>query len=188
MREFGISVLGRAIYNVTFNEMQAPFAHALAVVHAAHGAEIVVKARIADEHPLLIFSKFPSSTTTTESLSVAELFEHGRTVEYEQLPNLLWATTGYRIRHQSAFLNFGRLRNKIVHFAAPKIDYTREVLKFCAEVIEPMVHDFWKESALAASQDWDDVIIDDGYLAEQFKAHKIKIPKCAQHLFERDAK
>ena len=48
MREFGPCVLGRAIYDSTFSEMTRPFAHALAVVHAAHGAEIVLKARVAE--------------------------------------------------------------------------------------------------------------------------------------------
>ncbi|MTJ52431.1 hypothetical protein FJR38_07000, partial [Anabaena sp. UHCC 0253] len=33
----------------------------MCVVHTAHAAEILLKARIAQEHPLLIFSKLPKS-------------------------------------------------------------------------------------------------------------------------------
>ena len=54
MKELGLTVLGRAIHDSTFSETMRPFAHGLAVVHAAHGAEIVLKARIAQEHPLLL--------------------------------------------------------------------------------------------------------------------------------------
>lgn len=45
MKEFGLHILGRAIYDATFSEMMRPFAHMLSVVHAAHGAEILIKAR-----------------------------------------------------------------------------------------------------------------------------------------------
>ena len=37
MREFGLALLGRAAYDVTFSEAMAPFSHAMAVGHAAHG-------------------------------------------------------------------------------------------------------------------------------------------------------
>src|SRR3989442_1022235 len=119
MREFGLSILGRAVYDATFAEIGRPFAHPLAVVTAAHGAEIVLKARIAEEHPLLIFRKLPSPTSTAGSLTIAELFEHGRSAEYEDLPALLWASTGYRLSRQESYFAFGRLRNKIVHLAVP---------------------------------------------------------------------
>jgi hypothetical protein len=42
MKEFGLHILGRAIYDATFSEMTRPFAHMLSVVHAAHGAEILI--------------------------------------------------------------------------------------------------------------------------------------------------
>ena len=98
MKEFGLHILGRAIYDATFSEMTRPFAHMLSVVHAAHGAEILIKARIAEEHPLLIFKSYPKSNTTKDVLSIKELFKYGRTLMYSDLPEVLWATTGYRIK------------------------------------------------------------------------------------------
>ena len=66
--------------------MTRPFAHMLSVVHAAHGAEILIKARIAEEHPLLIFKSYPKSHTTKDVLSIKELFKYGRTLMYPELP------------------------------------------------------------------------------------------------------
>jgi len=79
MKDFGLHILGRAIVDATFNEMMKPFAHPLAIVHAAHGAEIVLKARIAQEHPLLIFENLPKSRSTQGDLTITELLDCGRT-------------------------------------------------------------------------------------------------------------
>jgi hypothetical protein len=184
MKEFGLSVLGRAIYDSTFSEMMRPFAHALAVVHAAHGAEIVLKARIAQEHPLLIFSKLPSPATTPDLLSITELLEHARGVDYSELPGLLWAATGYRLAAPGRFLEFGRLRNQIVHFAVPTVDHSAQALKFCIEVLEPVIHDFWKESAVPYSEHWDEVIVTEGYLEDRLQQLKIAIPSHVHALFK----
>jgi hypothetical protein len=184
MRQFALSILGRAVYDATFAEITRPFAHALAVVHAAHGAEIAIKARIAQEHPLLIFSKLPRPTSSLQTLTTAELVERGRSVGYDALPALLWATTGYRMQKAQEYQRFGRLRNKIVHFAAPDIDHSREVLRYCTEVLEPMIYDFWGCSVLEQSQEWDEVVIIDGYLAEQLDRYDIQLPDCSLSLFQ----
>lgn len=52
MKEFDLRILGRAVVDATFSAMTKPFAHPLAVVHAAHGAAIILKARIGQDHPL----------------------------------------------------------------------------------------------------------------------------------------
>jgi hypothetical protein len=158
MREFGLSVIGRAVVDATFAEMLKPFAHALAVIHAAQGADILLKARIAEEHPLLIFRKLPGQRSTDGPLTIKQLFEYGRTLEYDELPQTLWACTGYPMRHLDKYLEVGRIRNMIVHFAVPEIEHSDEVLTFCASVIEPMVHDFWQCSALEFAGDWDPAI------------------------------
>jgi hypothetical protein len=176
MREFGFGIIGRAVVDATFAEMLKPFAHALAVIHAAHGAEILIKARIAEEHPLLIFRRLPSQRTTAEQLSIKELFEHGRTLEYEELPEALWATTGYRMPLLEEYVRFGRLRNMIVHFAVPNLAHSDEVLKFCARIVEPMTRHFWNCSALAQASDWDPEIIEEGYLQEQLIRIGITLP------------
>jgi hypothetical protein len=169
MQEFGLAILGRAIYDATFSEQTRPFAHALAIVHAAHGAEMVLKARVAEEHPLLIFSKLPSPNSTADVLTIAELFEHGRSYDYSELPNLVWAASGYRIPRVDQYQAFGRLRNAIAHFAVPEIELDREVLRFCFEVMEPFVDHCWKQSAIPYAEEWDESIVSDGYLQERLK-------------------
>lgn len=82
MRHFGLAVLGRAAYDLTFSEQTRPYAHAMAIGHAAHGAAIVIKALIADDHPLLIFNQLPKSVNAEDQLTIKELFEHGRLSDF----------------------------------------------------------------------------------------------------------
>ena len=185
MKEFGLHILGRAIYDATFSEMMRPFAHMLSVVHAAHGAEILIKARIAEEHPLLIFKSYPKSNTTKDVLSIKELFKYGRTLMYSELPEVLWATTGYRIKELDRYLKFGELRNIIVHFSAdPDCEASTETLKFALEVLDHIVQDFWGESLIYYSQEWDDIIISEGYLREQIEQLNIQVHPDTQKQIE----
>ncbi|MEG3907885.1 hypothetical protein QT979_06275 [Microcoleus sp. w2-18bC1] len=185
MKEFGLHILGRAIYDATFSEITRPFAHMLSVVHAAHGAEILIKARIAEEHPLLIFKSYPKSNTTKDVLSIKELFKYGRTLMYSELPEVLWAATGYRIKELDKYQKFGELRNIIVHFsAAPDCEASTETLKFALEVLDHIVQDFWGESLIYYSQEWDDVIISEGYLREQIEQLNIQVHPDTQRQIE----
>ena len=185
MKEFGLHILGRAIYDATFSEMTRPFAHMLSVVHAAHGAEILIKARIAEEHPLLIFKSYPKSNTTKDVLSIKELFKYGRTLMYSELPEVLWATTGYRIKELDRYQKFGALRNTIVHFSAdPDCEVSTETLKFALEVLDYIVQDFWGESLIYYSQEWDDAIISDGYLQKQIEQLNIQVHPDTQKQIE----
>jgi hypothetical protein len=185
MKEFGLHILGRAIYDATFSEMTRPFAHMLSVVHAAHGAEILIKARIAEEHPLLIFKSYPKSNTTKDVLSIKELFKYGRTLMYSELPEVLWATTGYRIKELDRYQKFGELRNIIVHISAdPDCEASTETLKFTLEVLDYIVQDFWGESLIYYSQEWDDAIISDGYLQEQIDQLNIQVHPDTQKQIE----
>jgi hypothetical protein len=185
MKEFGLHILGRAIYDATFSEMTRPFAHMLSVVHAAHGAEILIKARIAEEHPLLIFKSYPKSNTTKDVLSIKELFKYGRTLMYSELPEVLWATTGYRIKELDRYQKFGDLRNIIVQISAdPDCEASTETLKFALEVLDYIVQDFWGESLIYYSQEWDDAIISDGYLQEQIDQLNIQVHPDTQKQIE----
>jgi len=168
MREFGLHVLGRAIHDATFSEMGARYAHALSVVQAAHGAEIVLKARIAEEHPLLVFERLPKQQTTAGLLIAAELFLHGRSYDYFELPQRLWATTGHRLPNPDQYEAFGRRRNQIIHFAVPNVDLAAETIRFCMQVIEPALCDFgWDESCMEHADEWDEVTVSEGYFSEQ---------------------
>jgi len=137
----------------------------------------LIKAKIAEEHPLLIFSKLPAQSTTQDALTITELFEHGKSFTYEELPNLLWATTALRIEALDEYKSFGRLRNKIMHFAAPNVDLADESLRFAINVMEPLLEKFWNETALSYVEDFDDVILSEGYLMDRLVGLDIKLSR-----------
>lgn len=121
----------------------------MCVMHAAHAAEILLKARIAQEHPLLIFSKLPKADPNKDALTLIDLLESGRTLSYEELPDQLWATTGIKIERLKQYREFGRLRNQIVHFSMANAD-TLDVLtiRYSLEVLDPLVESFWGRSVI----------------------------------------
>lgn len=182
MKDFGLHLLGRAIYDATFSEMYAPFAHALAVTHAAHGAELVVKARIAQEHPLLIFDELPKSATAAGgTLTIEHLLVRGKTVQYSELPELLWAATGYRMPDPTAFLDFGKLRNQVVHLTVPsQQSLSGDVLRFCCTTMDLLVGDFWGVSALYYSVYYDPETLDGGYVFEQLSQYGITLSNASK--------
>ena len=173
MQDFGLALLGRAIVNVTFSEAGNPYAHAMGVVHAAHAAEIILKARIAEEHPLLIFTKLPKPDLQSKSvLSPARLLAEGRTLSYEELPDALWSATGYRLRKQPEFYAFGKLRNTITHLAVPQDDFLADkTFRFCFQVIAPAIWNFWKADIFDKIGEYDDGA--EEYVVKQLKRHKI---------------
>ena len=119
------------------------------VLQAAHAAELIIKAAIAEQHPLLIFSSLPKSKKGDDSfLSLSDLFESGKTIQYSELPEKLWAATGYKIEDIGLFNSFGKLRNCIKHFATPDIDLRTETSRFIYLVIDPILEHFWGEYAV----------------------------------------
>jgi hypothetical protein len=48
-------------------------------------------------------------------------------------------TIGYEITKPELYRDFGKLRNAIVHFAAPNVDYSERVLRFAFEVVQPAI-------------------------------------------------
>lgn len=133
----------------------------MCVVHAAHAGEVLLKARIAQEHFLLIFDKLPETSQKQELLTLPILLEKGQTVKYSELPSRLWATTGIRMDGSEKFLNFGKLRNQIIHCGiGTKNDLDIETIRYCLEVIDPLVESFWRRSVI-------DFIKNDPFLSEQ---------------------
>lgn len=121
----------------------------MCVVHAAHAAEILLKARIAQEHPLLIFSKLPKAEPNKSSLTLIDLLESGRTLSYEELPDQLWAATGIKIERVKQYREFGRLRNQIVHFSMANAETLNELtICYSLEVLDPLVESFWGRSVI----------------------------------------
>jgi hypothetical protein len=67
-------------------------------VNAATAGELFLKAIISKEHPLLIFRDlFQLDDPTNDDLRLEHLIQKGRTYDFEQLPKLLWVSTGERL-------------------------------------------------------------------------------------------
>ena len=135
--------------------MENPRWPELSVLQAAHAAELLIKARIAQEHPLLIFEQVPRSSQTTEThLDLEDLFRQGRTFQWSDLPERLWAATGLSLPNKDKFDLFGKLRNSIQHFApSPSRDSGEETLRFVFNVIDPFIHDCWGLFAIDYDED-----------------------------------
>ena len=119
------------------------------MLQAAHAAELIIKAAIAEQHPLLIFSNLPKSTKEEDGfLSLNDLFESGKTIQYVDLPERLWAATGYKIEAIDLFNKFGKLRNCIQHFATPDRDLRTETTDFIYKVVDPILGHFWNKYAI----------------------------------------
>ena len=148
----GIGVLSQAQRNVFYTDHGYEVKldeSVFAVLQAAHAAELIIKAAIAKEHPLLIFASMPKSKSAEgELLSLNDLFENGKTVQYSELPEKLWAVTGHKIANLETFNSFGRLRNCIQHFSIPDVDLHAETVRFIYEVIDPVLEHFWDEYAV----------------------------------------
>jgi len=145
MREIGLGLLSQAQVNACFWSYKNNLDEGIfAVIQAAHAAEILIKAAIAEQHPLLIFSQLPKSINANgDLLDFESLFESGRTLEYNELPERLWATTGYKIQELSTFNSFGKLRNGIQHFAVPDEELSIIATEFIYKVIDPILEHFW---------------------------------------------
>lgn len=134
----------------------------LSVLLTAHATEILFKAKIAQEHPLLIFEKFPKADD--DEISLKSLFKDGHTIEWNSLPNMLWATVNYKLskNRKDHFKEFGNLRNGIQHFGAiPNGDNGKgiaylEAVKFIYNVIDPLIFQWWKLYAIDYSQDYNE--------------------------------
>ncbi|MEV3827715.1 hypothetical protein RI534_00175 [Aeromonas allosaccharophila] len=153
------------------------------VLQAAHAAELIIKAAIAEQHPLLIFSSLPKSTKEEDGfLSLNDLFESGKTIQYVDLPERLWAATGYKIETIDLFNRFGKLRNCIQHFATPNRDLRTETTYFIYNVIDPILECFWSKYAI-------EYVDLDGYeddIFEIINERGLKV-RCPEHMQKYDA-
>ncbi|MBD1869832.1 hypothetical protein H6F95_21515 [Cyanobacteria bacterium FACHB-471] len=155
----GRATLAHAIDMLTFHNSAARYNRveqrdSIAVLTAAHAAEILVKSRIAQEHPLLIFKEIPKRSRASEnSLTLSQLMEDGRTLMFSELPDRLWAVSGYDLPSQETYQSFGKLRNTIQHFGRPDRNLTDETIKFIFTVIQPFLWEHWN---LLAIEHFDD--------------------------------
>lgn len=153
MLDLGAGSLAHANYLSHFYDMSNFMWPQLGVLQAAHACEIFLKARLAQEHPLLIFETLPRSTAdcvnkTTGLLDFESLLEKGHTIAYSELPEKVWAATGKKINNIKLYNDFGKLRNSIQHFAAPNIDVALLTSRFIYEIIDPFINSEWGMCAM----------------------------------------
>ena len=155
MLKLGLGALAHANWHANYHSFENPMWSQLSVLQAAHAAEILIKARIAQEHPLLIFEQLPRSTQVQSStLSFEHLVDKAKTIQYSDLPERLWATTGIKIRELDTYKSFGNLRNCIQHFANPMgKDCAAESIDFIYKVIDPFINECWDLYAIDYNED-----------------------------------
>ena len=161
MRDFGLSMVAKGVVNATFSEHGEPYSHAMGLVQVANGFEILIKSKIVEEHPLLVFTKIPKEANLLDgNIKMEDLIEHGQTIMYSELPDRLWATTGYKIEPIELYNKFGRIRNQIIHFAIPNISLSEFTLEFTFKVIEKAINTWWDTTILEYAQEYDDAFIE----------------------------
>ncbi|MEQ9490553.1 MAG: hypothetical protein RIM72_16335 [Alphaproteobacteria bacterium] len=179
MFDFGAVLLGHGIEHIILSGRGAPpYAQAFGVTHVAHAGELITKAAIAQKHPLLIFSSMPKLTSARSGLmSFDELASEGRSINYNELPDRLWAATGYAMEHVEEFKKFGATRNVVQHFAATEVDYLKEALSYTCNVLDPLMNHFWQVGPFKAMADaWDEqnpYILGDGVIREALEDREI---------------
>lgn len=154
MRDLGLGALAHANWHANYSHDNR-WTKELSVLQGAHAGELLIKARIAEEHPLLIFEETPKRSRSAEGkLDFRDLFENGRTLQYADLPTQLWAVTGLELPDRDHYNRFGRLRNAIQHFAPPEnSDVTDDTLRFIYGVIDPFINDCWGLHAIDFNED-----------------------------------
>lgn len=146
MLELGLGALSHANYHAAyFNEANDKWGE-LSVIQAAHAAEILVKARIAQVHPLLIFKDLPS-VSNQQSLTIEKLSNDGRTIDWFDLPKVFKTITGCDFIKKDLFRDFGYTRNSLQHFGyflnSKNTSPSLETLKFIYSFIDPFINEHW---------------------------------------------
>lgn len=157
MQDLGLGALAHANRHAAYAAIENHRWPELSVLQAAHAAELLIKARIAQEHPLLIFDQLPRSPRAPKTrLELQALFSQGRTFQWSELPDRLWAATGLSIPNEKKFNSFGKFRNGIQHFGPTvKADASYETLQFVFEVIDPFIHQCWGLYAVDYDEDYE---------------------------------
>ena len=144
MKEFGLSMVAKGIKNAFTSNSEIPYSHAMSIVHVAHGFEILIKSKIVEEHPLLIFKGIPKETN--EDIEFNDLLEKGITIDYKDLPHVLWATTGFKIKEKQLYKELGYQRNQIIHFFPKSASFTDLTIKYAFNLIEIAINEWWSET------------------------------------------
>jgi hypothetical protein len=138
----------------------------MSVLNAATAGELFLKAIIAKEHPLLIFRDlFQLDDPINTDLKLEHIVQKGRTYDFEQLPKLLWVSTGERLPDPDSFEKLRRARNAIQHFCSPTHsgNLRRLALVFLYKNIDPLIN---RHFGLCAVEHHEDTSIGYDYVVE----------------------
>ncbi|OLS51883.1 hypothetical protein BV392_07605 [Rhodovulum sulfidophilum] len=139
---------------------------------AAHAGELVLKALIAKEHPLLLFKNIAEKASDDE-IDLDWLIKNGRTHDFSRLPSVLWATSGIKIPDIDSYRRIAALRNQIQHFVDERdSDIQYACLNFIYSNIDPLLNSHFSHFGIAACQFHEDEF--DDYVIGCLFAHQIK--------------
>lgn len=148
-----VDALTRANTDAAFYEPQMQHRQSLAPLAAAHAGELLLKALIAREHPLLLFKNI-GEKTTDDNIDLDWLLRNGRTHDFSKLPSVLWATTGIKIPDLDSFRRIAALRNQIQHFVDERgIDVQFECLNFIYSNVDPLLYEHFGLAACEFHED-----------------------------------
>jgi len=151
MRNMATGVLAMANYTAhIYNHVGFGKWPEFSVIHAAHAVELLVKARISEEHPMLIFKHPPKKPHAPD----LEDLLNSRTIDYKDLPHLYSATTGMSFPNIEEFNALGALRNRIQHFLPPPgVDFGSAALTGIYAVADPILNACWGSYAVDYNED-----------------------------------
>lgn len=145
----------------------------MSILNAATAGELFLKAIIAKEHPLLIFRDlFQLDDPINADLKLEHIIQKGKTYDFEQLPKLLWVSTGERLPDPESFEKLRRARNAIQHFCSPTHvgDLRHLALSFLYGNIDPLIK---RHFDLCAVEYHEDMSVGYDYVVECVIRHEL---------------
>lgn len=183
VKEFSIHVLSKAIRGLTFSEYGDPFAHAFAVIQAAHAAELVLKAKLLELDPTSIFNFKRDDSSRYEKDFFLLLQKNEKSLNYSVLPRKL-ESLGLKLDNVDKYYEFGILRNKVAHLYVPNVAIDKLTLEFALHT-DAWAYSFWNMSALETDTMNFEEVITAGYLTEVVRDHGLALPPHALHIIEK---
>lgn len=154
--EVALGALTQANHHAVFDDPQSFGWPETSILSSATAGELLLKAIVAKQHPLLIFRDlFDLDVRSQEELTIQQLIERGKTYGLEDMPKLLWVTTGERIPDTTLFEKLRRARNSIQHFCSPgeNIDLRKLAREFIYKNLDPLLHRHFDICAIEFHQD-----------------------------------
>ena len=173
MKEVAMQLLSKALHDVTWpygDRQVEDVDFAQAVIAAASGGEIAVKARIVEVNPDVLLVGGP-----VEQSELIDRLRRGPTVGYSKLPQLLRDTCDFDMVNRTSFEGFGWTRNAIVHAGQLPEDPVREVLDYVLGTLLPMLDDFWGFNPIPDILDWEITGVKASFFRAHIRAHHIAL-------------